>query len=462
MANKIPIEHLTEKLEGLQEFLEDRNAILKAMWREDLYEDFLLKESMQDLDDVGGMHVEPIYRKGLDLSPVHDNEMIINTPGNQPAERFRKGGVVGVNPLIPAPAGMTQEQFQAPDIPGTSYKSLEETGFDDTLAKTTSNAIEEDFDVSGKLKKAFDRSLGLPARAAAAALAGLMSKVPAPPGMGGKEVIKNNIDKITNAFSLLPLQVGGLTVVKDLADEYFEKEQFDPETGEKKLNKAGLFPSLLGWGLKKLAGIGGSAGPIDDGGAVAGMLGGMGDGPLWRGRQDMGYGGSLMGDGDKYSHLDHDTAETLRQMDAMEARKKIAEQGGDPGDLTKVKIKGKSMTVGEAEKEGHNLKAGFAQMGALNKATYSGDPNLDVNKVVEPGSNATDINQLTNQVKDENKELIKEKTDVSKQISKTIAPMPVTAPTPPPKGGAEVGSPDAVPKIKLSPYFEEYTLTSSY
>lgn len=85
-----------------------------------------------------------------------------------------------------------------------------------------------------------------------------------------------------------------------------------------------------------------------------------------------------------------------------------------------------------------------------------------VNKKVEPGANATDINQLTNQVKDENKELIKEKTDVSKQISKTIAPMPVTAPTPPPKGGAEVGSPDAVPKIKLSPYFEEYTLTSSY
>ena len=30
---------------------------------------------------------------------------------------------------------------------------------------------------------------------------------------------------------------------------------------------------------------------------VAGMLGGMGDGPLWSGRQDMGYGGSLMGDG---------------------------------------------------------------------------------------------------------------------------------------------------------------------
>lgn len=459
MANKIPIEHLTEKLEGLQEFLEDRNAILKAMWREDLYEDFLLKESMQDLDDVGGMHVEPIYRKGLDLSPVHDNEMIINTPGNQPAERFRKGGVVGVNPLIPAPAGMTQEQFQAPDIPGTSYKSLEETGFDDTLAKTTSNAIEEDFDVSGKLKKAFDRSLGLPARAAAAALAGLMSKVPAPPGMGGKEVIKNNIDKITNAFSLLPLQVGGLTAVKDLADEYFEKEQFDPETGEKKRNTAGLFPSLLGWGLKKLAGIGGG-GPIDDGGAVAGMLGGMGDGPLWSGRQDMGYGGSLMGDGPSsissrkrasgrfdmqtgtpYINNTPVSIDEYMKFQNMSMQEQIA-QYGIP---TSLKSDGKELLEPSTTKK--------SNMAAVKEP---------VNKKVEPGSNATDINQLTNQVKDENKELIKEKTDVSKQISKTIAPMPVTAPTPPPKGGAEVGSPDAVPKIKLSPYFEEYTLTSSY
>ena len=61
----------------------------------------------------------------------------------------------------------------------SSTKSLEETGFDDTVEKNISNKLEKDFQIDPRLKKAFGDSLALPMKAAAAGLMGLLSKIPA-------------------------------------------------------------------------------------------------------------------------------------------------------------------------------------------------------------------------------------------------------------------------------------------
>ena len=44
----------------------------------------------------------------------------------------------------------------------SSTKSLEETGFNDTVEKNISNKLEEDFKIDPRLKKAFGDSLALP------------------------------------------------------------------------------------------------------------------------------------------------------------------------------------------------------------------------------------------------------------------------------------------------------------
>ena len=62
-------EQLLDQGTGLLGLIEDRNRLLKSMYRQDLFQDFLLAEKLQSLDDTGGLDVQPISRKGFDLSP---------------------------------------------------------------------------------------------------------------------------------------------------------------------------------------------------------------------------------------------------------------------------------------------------------------------------------------------------------------------------------------------------------
>ena len=62
-------EQLLDQGTGLLGLVQDRNRLLRSMYRQDLFQDFLLAEKLQSLDDAGGLDVQPISRKGFDLSP---------------------------------------------------------------------------------------------------------------------------------------------------------------------------------------------------------------------------------------------------------------------------------------------------------------------------------------------------------------------------------------------------------
>ena len=201
--------YLYESLGGLSDFLENRTAMMQAMYSEDVRRDFLLREKLQSLDEVGGPTVQPVKSPYFDLSPLNDMfpnkrqpEVIKNykyetpepeTPTksnnekpNYDVPKFAAGG------LIPG-AGMVQDR---PESMG-----LDKVGLDDGIEKNIAQSIESDFKIDDTLKKAFGQSLGLPVKAAAVALVDLMSKLQ-PSSKESSEVIRDNIESITSAFKL--------------------------------------------------------------------------------------------------------------------------------------------------------------------------------------------------------------------------------------------------------------------
>ena len=74
---------LHAKFDGLTELLEDRNLILKMLMRKEMREDFLLKERLQSLDEVGGYDVKSMNRNE-DQSTVNEmmHPMHIRQPGD--------------------------------------------------------------------------------------------------------------------------------------------------------------------------------------------------------------------------------------------------------------------------------------------------------------------------------------------------------------------------------------------
>ena len=167
-------EQLLDQGTGLLGMVEDRNRLLKSMYRQDLFQDFLLAEKLQSLDDTGGLDVQPISRKGFDLSPVNEltpNTIQVNKPSQQSQpKQMRQGGVVGNNPIIdmlPDSSGTYQPQTNK------QTESLAEAGVTNDLTKVT-GAVLDDFKIDDKLAKAFSESMALPARAAAVALLSLI------------------------------------------------------------------------------------------------------------------------------------------------------------------------------------------------------------------------------------------------------------------------------------------------
>ena len=236
MDNNIPIEQLTNTLDGLKDFIEDRNAILHAMWKEDSYNDFLYTEKLQDLDDVGGLHVDPISRKGFDLSPINEltPNIMFKTPSDPKPTPFAKGGIVGTQPIIDmVPSGDGSFIMPSQNMDNDRI-SLEESGMDGAITKATSSAIVEDFNVSDKLKKAFGESLALPSQASAVALADLMSKVPSGDGEGGALVKRTNVNKITQAYNLTSMDT------QDPAGEDGGEDDEEDDKDNKKKKKEGF------------------------------------------------------------------------------------------------------------------------------------------------------------------------------------------------------------------------------
>lgn len=189
----IGISTLANTVDNMTELLEDRNKLLQSMFKEDVYNDFLMEESAQGgaggagIDDsisaVGGaspnlsVPMMPDRREYVNVQQASGGGNVGGAspnPSSGTTQKFNRGG-------MSSPSSLTQRK---PRMSGfnpqekSSTKSLAETGFDDTVEKNISNKLEKDFQIDPRLKKAFGDSLALPLKAAGAALMGLIAKIP--------------------------------------------------------------------------------------------------------------------------------------------------------------------------------------------------------------------------------------------------------------------------------------------
>ena len=213
----IGIEVLTNVLSGVTEMIDQRTALLNSMFKEDLYNDFLMAEAMQGgMGGAGVDNVAPIGMGMPDLSipQAPDSKQVVNVEdanlntsdigdidpintsgsGNNTTQNFNKGGIT------PSSSSSGEaDAFQPANKP--SSKSLEETGFNDVIEKNISNKIADDFQVDQRLKDAFGKSLALPMKAAGVGLMGLLSRIPASDSEM-QETINNSLSTLSSALGV--------------------------------------------------------------------------------------------------------------------------------------------------------------------------------------------------------------------------------------------------------------------
>tara|TARA_Y100000813_G_scaffold4829_1_gene3593 strand:- start:18666 stop:20048 length:1383 start_codon:yes stop_codon:yes gene_type:complete len=190
----IGIEVLSQSVNSMTEMIKDRNALLNSMYKKDVYNDFLMSEAAQGgtggagvdgaISAIGGgapnlaAPIEPARKNYVNVEQAGGSGNVggASDNGEPGLTRSYKGGGVSA-PTIKASKGRTAPSGFNPQEK-SSTKSLEETGFDDTVEKNISNKLEKDFQIDPRLKKAFGDSLALPIKAAGAALMGLIAKIP--------------------------------------------------------------------------------------------------------------------------------------------------------------------------------------------------------------------------------------------------------------------------------------------
>ena len=217
---KVTLADLYKAILSIKDLIEDREALLQSMFKEDLYKDFLMQEAQQSgavgvnsMDPTGDAiditplspempdevdyqsvqskrdaHPEdggPTVQEGLDLNDKAD--------GNGSTKKFKAGGLTGGTDPFSA--------FSPAD--STSSQSLSESGFDDTFEKNISDKLEKDFQIDGRLKEAFGASLALPMKAAAAGLMQVFKMIPQI-GIGGNinNIVNNNLSAISKSLGI--------------------------------------------------------------------------------------------------------------------------------------------------------------------------------------------------------------------------------------------------------------------
>ena len=195
----IGIEVLSNTVNSMTEMIDDRNGLLNSMFKKDVYNDFLMSEAAQGGVGGAGVDNEAISSMGGG-APDLSTPMMSATTGDDggsvsardsigsgniggasdngasnPTTNYKAGGVS----TTPSTSSSKIKSSGLSSGDKSSTKSLEETGFNDTVEKNISNKLEEDFKIDPRLKKAFGDSLALPMKAAAAGLMGLLSKIPA-------------------------------------------------------------------------------------------------------------------------------------------------------------------------------------------------------------------------------------------------------------------------------------------
>ena len=442
-------EQLLDQGSGLLGMVDDRNAMLKAMWRQDVFQDFLLAEKLQSLDDTGGLDVQPISRKGFDLSPVNEltpNTIQVNKPSQQSQpKQMRQGGVVGNNPIIdmiPDSSGIYQPQTNK------QTESLAEAGVTNDLTKVT-GAVLDEFKIDDKLAKAFSESMALPARAAAVALADLLSKISIP---GSSNIVKTEVQKVSSAFNIPP---------PPSSEERVQNEEEKVKT--KSLGELAVLYGAMGIDSivnmfnktsgNTIASTTKMLPPAKDQLALpTSSIVKMGDGyaqgepfPM------MGYSGSLFGDSKK-----------------GRSRKKTRTDGvvpmpvsfGDSNTNITQNVNKKSGFLGNLGSFAKKALM-FSPAAMLATAGYKAAKSVHNNFFAKNDEQRTDLNELTNNVITENRNLVTHNTEITKQNIASEIAMPAISTTPSPTKSPEGGA-ETAPVIELSPYFDEYASTSQF
>ena len=442
-------EQLLDQGTGLLGLIEDRNRLLKSMYRQDLFQDFLLAEKLQSLDDTGGLDVQPISRKGFDLSPVNEiapNTIQVNKPSQQSQpKQMRQGGVVGNNPIIdmlPDSSGTYQPQTNK------QTESLAEAGVTNDLTKVT-GAVLEDFKLDDKLAKAFSESMALPARAAAVALSDLLSKISIP---GSSEIVKSEVQKISSAFNITPPPTG--------------EERVQNEEEKVKTKSIGELAVLYGaMGIDAIAGKFGGGSGSDDVASTTPLL------PAAQDQLALPTSSIVkMGDGYVQGAPYTGTADGIGLGDGkpVRSRKKTRTDGIVPMDIS-FGDSSTNITQNVNKKSGFLGNLGgfakkalmFSPAAMLATAGYKAMKSVHNNLFAQNDEQKTDLNELTNNVITENRDLVTHNTEITKQNIASEIAMPAISTTPPPTKSPEGGA-EAAPVIDLSPYFDEYASTSQF
>ena len=447
--------NLNLKFEGLTELLEDRNLLLKILMQKEMREDFLLSERLQSLDEVGGYDVKAMTRN-VDLSPV--NEMVPPLDIKQEKDDegevpFKDGGAVGIQPIVDISA---ESLGTEPSPAGETYQSLEDSGGIVPL-DGAAKAIVEDFEVDKKFKKAFETAMMLPSKAAAASLVDTMSKSPS--AGDGTTIIKKNLSVLQSAFKLPtpePTEDETKSESEQLDPEELKKKRDDWAKSEEKEQEKDKSRNPFELGVKFLMTKAFSfMANKKAGGAMAPSIA-TGDPFIPEPFPMMGYSGSLVGDGENkggfWNRLKSGAKKAFDYTPVGmgmklfgKAKDKFNEMGG--GD----KLKGMLGGIGNFAKKAFKYTPLGMAVGAGSSI---------INKI--RGGDQTNLNELTEEVIAENDQ---KQQDI---INAARNPSPETVKPPSPSGGMQPqgsmdqGTSEAVPKIKYSPYFDEYTVTSQF
>lgn len=445
---------LVENIRGLSNLLNNRTAMMKMMYRQDVRQDFLMKEKLQELDDTGGVQVQPIASPGVDLSPV--NDLVPNV-----VQKKESSG-----DLVKAQTGLLggADVSGALNISATSLGSepmgdnpkgqdLEESGITGTIEKNPVKQIEDDFGVDEKMKKALAEAMALPVKAAAVSLVDLMSKIP-PAGEASATAITRNIESVTKSFKLAPVNY-------EFGEDANKMDDGDAsgEDGDKGYDT--FLEQLVALGVNAAGGAGivDMSGNKSAGGQIVPSQGdpivGTGNRPPYTGTAD----GIGLGDGSgramqpvkkRKPNLKSALAMTPLGMSFM-AGKKVLEGAKSFSktqafsNITNVGKKAFNMTP-----MGMMANMGMKGFGAISNIFNSN------------GDKKTDINELTNNVIEGNREKRDAATEIDGgELAAKMSEIPTMMP--PPIGGEKSdGGGLTIPKIIESPYFVEYNKTSQF
>ena len=453
MAEYIGIEELHEQLIRVADGLELNTETLAKMFLYDKRVDFLEKERAQDAGDVttkpsstaGNPPLDPIKDAQLDLfqPPPQQEE-----DENEPTTKLSKGGVVPGSPMVPTASNPLATKKPS----GVKHQSLEQSGFDDTFAKNISNKLESDFDLDPTMKGAFTEAMSLPARAAAAALADLMTKMPAQTEEQ-KTVIKENIDFVTKTYKLSKLGFKEKIETNNSFSAVFSN--FKEGVSNTVNNATNWFQGWLGQEKEKIKASDGNTQttpetPPKKKPNRRGRGGGYGMGG--RGR-----GGSAEPHGKGADNLG---MQPMSRMLTTKSPSEMKSNNSMLGNVTNVlnRIGG---PVGGILSSVVNTIGGNTDTNILSSVSnFAGDLFKQDTNITKMDMPVTNLTELTDKVITENRQAIQEKTEVTMQ--KMQAPPPPPRPVAPPSSATGTDGPNSESDSKVSPFFDVYANTAQF